>query len=181
MEFAARQHIEYTTTINWEEDAEMRTLINHAIVRFCKVSTVEDILKHTINLDMEKRDGEGNTILMYAIASNNSEMVEMLLDNYGADISARTENGNSMLHLAICMNYWHCYPAVVVKLLLQHGADVNEPDREGFTPLHLAIRLLSSCLAETRYEVGRLKNKNKSKIESSKAKTAIFGYCLIFF
>ena len=58
-----------------------------------------------------------------------------LLVKHGVDVTARTKDGSTPLHLAArhgCVG--------VVRFLIEHGAAVTAEDKDGLTPLHLASR-----------------------------------------
>ncbi|GBP92894.1 Ankyrin repeat domain-containing protein 54 [Eumeta japonica] len=73
-----------------------------------------------------------NQKLRFAASTNNTELVEKLL-NSGADPNASDEYQRSPLHMAACRGY-----VDIVKMLLHHGANPNNKDSVGNTPLHLA-------------------------------------------
>lgn len=67
------------------------------------------------------------------------DIVNYLIDN-GANINAKTSNGQTPLHLSVAggfYKYKNLDKTDVVKLLLKKGATVNEQDNNGDTALHL--------------------------------------------
>ena len=68
--------------------------------------------------DLEARDEDGRTPLMFAAGSNSPEVVQTLLDA-GADLEARTESGQTPLMGAA----WNNENPGVVQVLLDAGAD----------------------------------------------------------
>ncbi|UVI30522.1 ankyrin repeat domain-containing protein [Paenibacillus spongiae] len=82
---------------------------------------------------------DGFTPLGLASYFGHEDTVRLLLD-YGADVNARSKDGNfnyMAIHSAIASNYEH-----VVRTLLESGADINARCegkwRPGYTPLHVA-------------------------------------------
>jgi hypothetical protein len=72
-----------------------------------------------------------NDALVTAVKRNDAAAVARLIEA-GADVSAKTSNGWTPLHLAACVGYTD-----VARQLLEAGADVNAKDNDGWTPLHL--------------------------------------------
>ena len=76
--------------------------------------------------------------------ARNHKVAKLLLDA-GADIEARTSDGNTPLLMAVdpdVLRSWYGIhndideQRLVVQLLIDHGADVNAANRRGDTPLH---------------------------------------------
>jgi ankyrin repeat protein len=61
--------------------------------------------------------------------------VALALLAHGADVNARNESEETLLHAAAIDG-----DMAAIELLLSHGADVAARDRAGFTPLHRAIQ-----------------------------------------
>lgn len=91
--------------------------------------------------DIEKRDINDMTALMWASAEGHTQVAKVLLksaqrhgpENEIAYIRAPDKEGNTALHLAVQNG-----SLAVVNLLLSHGADVNSQKNNLATPLHLA-------------------------------------------
>ena len=78
----------------------------------------------------------GETLLHYA-AQNRSEEVTAFLLARGADVNARTMDGQTPLHLAL--GSFGVSQKGLVLMLLAAGADLKAVDAAGNTPLHEAI------------------------------------------
>ncbi|KAI0536695.1 hypothetical protein GGR58DRAFT_381547 [Xylaria digitata] len=87
----------------------------------------------TKQCDINLKDKQGKTVLMYAAESGYSVLVEALLQK-DADISVAAKDGWTPLHRASSRGH-----AKVAKLLIDHGADISATDKDGWTPLHRAL------------------------------------------
>ena len=89
--------------------------------------------------DPHFRTKTGSTILHFAAYYGDTEVVQKLIE-YGADVSAKDQEGMAPFYLA--SEGLHPKDCSVHRLLLEHGADVNaraqEPGSNGWTPLHIA-------------------------------------------
>ena len=93
--------------------------------------------------DIETRDKEGKTPLLWAAFRGHKEMVDLLLKS-GADPNAAgtgRERGRTPLLGAVQASIWEPGQETVVAVLLANGADVNKSDDYGQTPLHSAAGL----------------------------------------
>ncbi|HXR03674.1 MAG TPA: ankyrin repeat domain-containing protein [Verrucomicrobiae bacterium] len=89
--------------------------------------------------------------LEWAISSDNTELVKLLLD-HGADVTVKSDVGSTPLHSAADRG-----DLEIADILIAHGADVNAKITGGTTPLHEAawnghddiVKLLLSKGAET--------------------------------
>jgi ankyrin repeat protein len=70
--------------------------------------------------------------LEWAVSSDNTELVEFLLD-HGADAKAKSDVGSTFLHTAADRG-----DLEIAKMLIAHGVDVNAKITGGTTPLHQA-------------------------------------------
>eukprot|EP00002_Diphylleia_rotans_P031434 TRINITY_DN6529_c0_g1_i1.p1 TRINITY_DN6529_c0_g1~~TRINITY_DN6529_c0_g1_i1.p1 ORF type:complete len:303 (+),score=66.24 TRINITY_DN6529_c0_g1_i1:348-1256(+) len=82
--------------------------------------------------EVDSKDDNGNTPLMYAAAQSREEIVEYLIQ-MGARAVLRNERGWTALHFA-AMNG----AAACCVYLLTHHAPVDAPSMDGLTPLHWA-------------------------------------------
>lgn len=83
-------------------------------------------------VDVNTRDQDGWTALIYASQNGHETVVKLLLDSH-ADINTQSYDGATALIYASCGGH-----AAVVKLLLEAHADINARDDEGFTALMFA-------------------------------------------
>lgn len=117
--------------------------------------------------DLNRRDLNGNTPLIWAAAEGRLDLVQVLVDQ-GADINRANFSGENALYIASseghdaivrlllehganpnCKNLEEATPAhiaaanghlAVLDVLLKHGGYMNAQDEEGDTPLHWAVR-----------------------------------------
>jgi ankyrin repeat protein len=89
-----------------------------------------------------RKDGEGATLLHWAVKGSNEAMASTLL-RMKADVNARNSAGETPLHVASHAS------ALVVSRLIDAGADVGARDNSGRTPLHtvLAAAPIAALLA----------------------------------
>lgn len=106
------------------------TLLHCAASRFGSKDTVEFFLERAPEL-LDKRDDSGATALHIAAASNNVEVVRMLLD-CGCDTNAVCNEGNTALHYAASSE------TITSMLLLWSNKQINTCNNMGRTALHLA-------------------------------------------
>jgi len=90
------------------------------------------LLQHGAEVDT--RDWQGRTALMYAIARDNMGSVEALL-SAGADVNTQDIHGRTVLEYAL---YWG-NPEMVQRLVAQ-GVDVNATGDRPYTPLRIAMQ-----------------------------------------
>lgn len=94
-----------------------------------------------------------NTLLLFAVKSNNLRAVEELL-NKGANVKALSAFHN-ILHLAIknlcCLE--------IMRLLVAAGADINKVDSLGQTPLHIATLATNVDVVRFLLQLGADANK----------------------
>ena len=83
-------------------------------LRFTEIETLLDA-----GIEVNFRDGEGNTALMWAADEGFIDVVRLLLRR-GADVNISGGEGSSPLLIAARMNYLE-----IVRVLLQAGADVT--------------------------------------------------------
>ena len=89
-------------------------------------------------VDINAKDEDGITALMWAICKGNIEIIQMLLKK-GADVNAKDENGVSALALSV-MSPSRWRQKEIVSILLEKGADVNAIDNFGLTAVMWAYK-----------------------------------------
>ena len=92
--------------------------------------TCKDIIK---NIDVNKENDNGWTLLHHAADCGNLECCKLLLEN-GADVNYKTHGGTTPLHLS-CLNG----DLVTTQIFIEYGADIDAQDKQGNSPLHRAI------------------------------------------
>jgi len=106
------------------------TLLHRAAIK-CDSQRVAELIK--IGADINARDQEGRTPLLYALTKKNLNFVEFLIRS-GADVNISDNNNATALHWAVPN-----HNVALVEMLLSAGAHVNCQDGEGWTPLHYAV------------------------------------------
>jgi len=82
--------------------------------------------------NLNTRDHNGNTPLMWAASQGNERLVEALLDQ-GAMVNMQNFVGETALFIAAARGFYR-----ICSLLIEHGADTRFSTIEGATPLHIA-------------------------------------------
>ncbi len=104
---------------------------------FFKTTTagqVRGCLNAGADINVQNKNGEGETPLHYAARHNENPDVINILLKAGADINARNDNDVTPLHYAA----YNDENPDVINTLLNAGADINARDGYGGTPLHHA-------------------------------------------
>jgi ankyrin repeat protein len=96
---------------------------------------IESIVKLLLDTgaDVEAKDGNGQTPLLWVAQGGNEAVVKLLLDA-GADIEAKDSNDQTPLLRAAKNGH-----EAIVKLLLDKGVDINVENANGQTALLLAV------------------------------------------
>ena len=90
--------------------------------------------------DVDAQDGNGCTLLHFAVAENKKELVELLIA-HRANVDAQDRDKRTSLHLAAVMS-----DIGIIKYLVKNGADFNVQDKHGILlyvmPLHIEIVMI---------------------------------------
>ena len=98
----------------------------HEAAKRGRTSEIEQLLKE--NADIELRDADGGTALLYAAWHGSPETIRLLLA-HGASVKVQDTYGYTPLHWARTRDLAHLY--------IQRGANVNARLKDGQTPLLL--------------------------------------------
>ena len=91
---------------------------------------IEAVKQHlAAGADVNAKDEDGGTPLLYAAAYGHKEIVELLIVT-GANLNVKDEDGKTTLHFAALNGRKE-----IVELLIAKGADANAKDEDGETPL----------------------------------------------
>jgi ankyrin repeat protein len=93
---------------------------------------VKELIQRGVNID--SKDKDGLTPLHHAVASDNLELLRLLIAG-GADVNVRENNSwnTPLLINAVLGEHWEA-----LKVLLEKGADLNAKDNWNRTTLHFA-------------------------------------------
>lgn len=94
---------------------------------------LSDLIKLGIPVDLKKTDGE--TALFSTLQFDRIDNARILI-SMGANVNARDNNGNSILHKIAWDGDRH---AKMAEFIIAHGAEVNARTPNGETPLHKAV------------------------------------------
>lgn len=133
--------------------ARNRNLFEAAIKHTC--SAVKASIEE--GADVNAKDSNGSTALMWAAWKNELDTAKLLIQN-GADVNAKDSKAVTALMYASEKNSHH-----VAKLLIEKGADINEKNNKGETALMWAAWRDSPAVTTLLLEQGadvNLKDKN---------------------
>ncbi|KAK1280862.1 hypothetical protein QJS04_geneDACA019852 [Acorus gramineus] len=115
----------------------------HAAVFRKNIEIAKELLKCKPELN-NKGDDSGNTPLHYAVANNDSKMMEVLLDfddEAPDDVQSIAYHGNDDGHTPLHVAAACGYESMVKAIVYRHPGCVTLTDKKGRTVLHLAVQL----------------------------------------
>lgn len=86
----------------------------------------------------------GGTPLRWAVQMSNIDIIEMLINQYNADVNFRLKDGRTLLHTAADLNP----DERITVMLLAAGCDANVINEDGRSPLDLAIMRRKHSIAQ---------------------------------
>lgn len=109
-------------------------MTNEFIFRAAQEGSLSEVkaLVEQGEIDLDKRNLEGETVLTIAFAEGHYELCEFLISN-GADTKVKSSDGSHLLHNAVVSGNLSC-----LNLALKY-TDINCLDNEGYSALHLAV------------------------------------------
>lgn len=141
-------------TLQQEDDLQLIRIIyswavvclNDKTIGYCFNLKYFQLLKDAAEGDMEgvilclkkgcnvnEKDANGNTALIFAVNEGDLKMTKLLIDA-NADVNVKTNNGSIALMIAALKGY-----SGIVKLLIDANADINAKSKEGETALMYAV------------------------------------------
>ena len=106
----------------------------HRATEMGRPSTVRILLEHGANCNWQGSD-EMRWTASHLAARGHPEILRLLCDGYGADLSLRLSNGSLPLHSAAWKGSVEC-----IEILLARNMDINARNHTGQTPLHFAAK-----------------------------------------
>ena len=122
----------------------------------CPIEIIQEMIRK--GADIEQRDDEGSTPLIWAAADDNYPAVKALIE-LGADVNAKDDRGFNVIDnvLQTTQNWELTYPRVeVIKLLVDAGAEINISTNGLGTPLNQAFNIADMDLIRYLTECGAL-------------------------
>ena len=128
--------------------------------KYPKLKAVRKML--ALGADIEEKLGLSQTTPLHAAVMNyKTDFVEYLLAQ-GADVFARTSDGNTPLHLNA-----FAWTSGISALLLMNGADCNAQNERGETPTHIAAEFADAAFVRNFLDFGAdtsIKDKKRNKV-----------------
>ena len=125
------------------------------------------LLLHSPNLDVNKRNDEGNTVLHYCALQIDGHKLEVTLKSAkqaGIDVNIRNNDGETPTHFAFSNSIHGFVESDHAKIMLKYGKEVGidfeARDNRGRTPIHYLCK--DNCeekvqkflrLAKTRFDI----------------------------
>lgn len=133
-------------------------------IAFDLIEVVKPLLKAGANPNLEP-------LLKKACENQNLKIVKLLVE-YGADVNATNDEGQTALFDAIEAKRAN---VEIIRFLITHGADINKEDDKGITPLIFAqtnkkslVKTLTESVISKSNIVDITKNQDELKIEKIK-------------
>ena len=121
--------LDYIRRMKHYNDKEDYFSILKNLIRKGKVALFFEYFQENLkNFYINKRDEEGNTLLILATKQGLNTICKLLIKN-GVDVNIRNDSGNSALHYALSGKNF-----VVADELRIYGASENCKNKRGFTP-----------------------------------------------
>lgn len=111
------------------------------------------------------RDANGNTLIMTAIANENSELAVELIRHSDIDLKAHNKDGMTALHFAVLND-----DKAAVKELLHEGAKPDAKDNKGETAASYASILGDNETATLIHDYQHYPKSQKHKIDGGRRK-----------
>ena len=118
MIFKILDNISYSVTFT-VNDIQMTYLMMGAYYGY--TNFVKLLLNKKIDIDIKNDNGQ--TALMFAVATNRLDIVSLLVDA-GADVNAQDNQGNYVLQVAL-LPYSNYGDSRIFEYLIKHGADTE--------------------------------------------------------
>jgi ankyrin repeat protein len=91
---------------------------------------IDLVRKYLETMSVNSKDENGYTPLHAAASYEHTELIRILVEEYGAEIDIRDEDGDTPMHM--------CYDLETVKLLIELGADPHATNSEDKLPIECA-------------------------------------------
>ncbi len=128
----------------------IQTLLYYGIDRFVDNDQIIELIDE-LNIDVNKQDEEGNTLLHYLAKDSNrySDLIIFLIDNIThIEINKQNKKGETLLHnLARCSDY----SGDLAESLISKGADRNIQNDCNDTPLLVALHNANPAIFKALY------------------------------
>ena len=121
-----------------------------------KHNSIVKVLMKQPDLDVNMRDGIGQTALHWAAVDYNANAVRLLLADPRVDVNCKNNMGRNALFCAVFYGNWEA----VQFLLKDQRSDVNNVDKDGMTLLHAASHEDSAEVAWLLLAEGRINDIN---------------------